>query len=157
MPSFHNDPLPLNLAEASILNDPRAIVVTEACAPFQIAHVNDSWEQLCGYTLDEIKGQTLACIQGPETEKEDMTNFLGRLLEVGEGKEKGVDHAANINADMGTVLTNYTKQGRKFHNRLRMGPLTDHGGNVTHFVGVLCEVQDHYYTDDDGRANRIQL
>jgi hypothetical protein len=68
MPSFHNDPLPLNLAEASILNDPRAIVVTEACAPFQIAHVNDSWEQLCGYTLDEIKGQTLACIQGPETD-----------------------------------------------------------------------------------------
>jgi len=165
MPSFHNDPLPLNLAEASILNDPRAIVVTEACAPFQIAHVNNSWEQLCGYTLDEIKGQTLACIQGPETEKKDMTDFLGRLLEVGE--EKGVDHAANINANMGTVLTNYTKHGRKFYNRLRMGPLTDHGGNVTHFVGVLCEVQDHKegaaaaighnYNDDDGRGNMMRM
>ena len=37
----------------------------------------------------------------------------------------------------GVVLTNYTKNGRRFRNHLRVGPL-DEGL----FVGVLREIQD---------------
>jgi hypothetical protein len=47
--------------------------------------------------------------------------------------------------DAGTVLVNYNKDGRKFHNRLRACPLTEASQNngrevITHFLGVLVEV-----------------
>jgi PAS domain S-box-containing protein len=126
-PMFQEQPLPRNLAEASIPNDPRAIVITEAEMPFRIVSVNDSWEQLCGYTRSECKGKTLGCIQGPETNKAAVTALMAQLLK---GEEAG------------TVLTNYNKNGRKFHNRLRVGPLKNDNGKITHFIGVLKEVNE---------------
>jgi PAS domain S-box len=124
---LHEQPLPRNLVEASIPDDPRAIVITETEMPFRIVSVNDSWEQLCGYTRSECKGMTLGCIQGPETNKAAVTALMAQLLK---GEEAG------------TVLTNYNKNGRKFHNRLRVGPLKNDSGKITHFIGVLKEVNE---------------
>jgi len=40
-------------------------------------------------------------------------------------------------------LTNYTKEGREFRNRIRVGPLYDASGeHITHFVGVLEELKE---------------
>lgn len=124
---LHDGPLPNTLADALRLDDPRAIVVTEAQAPFRIVSVNPAWENLCGFTLNECHGQTLRCIQGPETNASAVTALMSQLLR---GEEAG------------TVLTNYTKTGRKFQNRLRVKPLKDEFSRITHFVGVLREVMD---------------
>eukprot|EP00557_Chaetoceros_sp_GSL56_P004922 CAMPEP_0176492936 /NCGR_PEP_ID=MMETSP0200_2-20121128/9285_1 /TAXON_ID=947934 /ORGANISM="Chaetoceros sp., Strain GSL56" /LENGTH=377 /DNA_ID=CAMNT_0017890573 /DNA_START=251 /DNA_END=1384 /DNA_ORIENTATION=+ len=124
---FQEQPLPRSLAEAIIPNDPRAIVITEAEMPFRIVSVNDSWEHLCGFSRKECKGMTLGCIQGPETNKAAVTALMAQLLK---GEEAG------------TVLTNYSKAGRKFHNRLRVGPLKNDSGKITHFIGVLKEVHE---------------
>lgn len=127
-PGFSDeDPLPRNLAEASLPGDPRAIVITEAHMSYRIVSVNDSWENLCGYSQDECKGDTLACIQGPETNTDAVTSLMSNLMK---GEEDG------------TFLTNYAKDGRKFHNRLRVGPLRNDSGKITHFVGVLKEVNE---------------
>ncbi len=141
---FHEGPLPHTLAEASVANDPRAIVVTEAQVPFRIKMVNDSWEKLCGYTMNECQDKTLACLQGPETNKAAVTALMSQLMN---GEEAG------------TVLTNYTKLGRKFHNRLRVGPLKNHSGEVTHFVGVLCEVNEkgEHFLPEDGHASQMAM
>jgi PAS domain S-box-containing protein len=120
-------PLPQNLFEATIPQDPRAIVVTEATVPFRIVSVNDTWEKLCGYTPNECRGKTLKIIQGPETNESAITNLMSKLLK---GEEAG------------TLLTNYDKNGRKFLNRLRVGPLKNQLGQITHFVGVLKEVSE---------------
>jgi len=124
---LHEAPLPGTLADALNLNDPRAIVVTEANAPFRIVSVNPAWEHLCGFTLNECHGQTLKCIQGPETNTSAITALMSQLLR---GEEAG------------TVLTNYNKTGRKFQNRLRVKPLKDEFSRITHFVGVLREIVD---------------
>ncbi len=141
---FHEGPLPHTLAEASVTNDPRAIVITEAQVPFRISMVNDSWEKLCGYTLDECQGETLACLQGPETNKSAVTALMSQLMN---GEEAG------------TVLTNYTKLGRKFHNRLRVGPLKNHSGEITHFVGILCEVNEkgEHFLPEDGHTSKMTM
>ena len=131
----HEEPLPHNLQEASIADDPRAIVITESKVPFRIVSVNRSWEELCGYTQSECSGRTLECIQGPETNKSAVTALMSQLMR---GEEAG------------TLLTNYDKGGRKFHNRLRVGPLKNDCGEVTHFVGVLKEVNElgeHFEAD----------
>ena len=125
---FHEAPLPHNLLEATLPNDTRAVVITEAQMPFRIISVNDSWEKLCGYTQNQCRGMSLECIQGPETNQSAVASLMAHLLK---GEEAG------------TLLTNYSKDGRKFHNRLRVGPLKNDSGMITHFVGVLKEVNEH--------------
>ena len=65
-------------------------------------------------------------LQGPETDRSAVTAVVSTLLR---GEQAGV------------VLTNYTKDGRPFRNRLRVGPLMD-GDKITHFIGVLQEIHD---------------
>ncbi len=136
----HEDPLPTNMEEATVANDDRAIVITEAVLPFKIVNVNSAWEGLCGYTKDECNGQTLKCIQGPETNQAAVTALMSQLLR---GEEAG------------TVLVNYRKDGSKFLNRLRVGTLRDDNNAVTHFVGVLKEVKE--MTDHFNGASRIMV
>ncbi len=131
--SFRNKtrPLPNTISdiEASKLDqDARAIVVTETKNPFRVTQVNSSWEALCGYQREECKGRPLgSLLNGPETDKMAATALVSKLLS---GEEAGV------------ILTNYTKNGRKFRNYVRVGPVVDEMGKTINFVGVLKEVVD---------------
>ena len=121
-------PLPTTLHEATQINDDRAIVITEATVPFKIVRVSSAWEGLCEYTQDEAKGHTLGeLLQGPETDAGAATALVDKLMH---GEEAGA------------VLTNYAKGGRKFQNRIRVGTLKNQHNRVTHFVGVLKEIQE---------------
>jgi PAS domain S-box-containing protein len=122
----NEDPLPTSLEEIHANpQDPRAIVVTSAHAPFDVVDVNDAWVGLCGYSREESRNQSLAkLLQGPETDQDVLQNFM-KLLREGQ--------------QVSTVVTNYTKEGRKFRNRVRAAPLRDHG-EITHFVGILQEI-----------------
>lgn len=51
-------PLPSNLDDA-LRPTRRAIVITEAKAPFHIFNVNEAWEELCGFKYIECSGKTL--------------------------------------------------------------------------------------------------
>jgi PAS domain S-box-containing protein len=123
-----NAPLPKTMDDA-LRPTRRAIVITEAKKPFRVFDVNRAWEDLCGYSYVESKGKTLgSLLRGPETDQLAATSLIAKLLQ-------GEDEA-------GTTLVNYTKSGRCFQNRIRVGPLKDaESSHVTHFVGVLQEVQ----------------
>jgi len=100
-------------------------VVTEAVEPFRIQHVNAAWTDLCGYTLDEVRGETLAVIQGRDTDLAEVVQLVAAVRAKGEGE---------------AVLVNYAKGGVPFINRIRVQPLRDETGRVTHMVGVLEDV-----------------
>mmetsp|Transcript_71271 Transcript_71271/g.199877 ORF Transcript_71271/g.199877 Transcript_71271/m.199877 type:complete len:238 (-) Transcript_71271:167-880(-) len=119
-------PLPRTMEDA-LRSSSRAIVVTENTRPFRVCDVNKAWENLCGFSYVESKGRSLGeLLKGPETDQLAVTSLLSQLLR---GEEAT------------TVLTNYTKDGRKFRNRLHAGPLYNEEGEISHFVGVLQEVQ----------------
>ncbi|KAL7563197.1 hypothetical protein ACA910_014472 [Epithemia clementina (nom. ined.)] len=119
-------PLPKTLKDVRSARN-RAIVVTEAVAPFRVVDVNGAWENLCGYTCLESKGKSLGeLLRGPETDQLAATGLIANLLK---GEEAG------------TVLINYAKDGRRFRNRVRVGPLYNDGNQVSHFVGVLQELK----------------
>jgi PAS domain S-box-containing protein len=122
--------LPKTLEDALRPSTKRAIVVTETTKPFRICNVNKAWENLCGYAFVESKGRSLgSLLKGEETDQLAVSALLNQLMR---GEEAT------------TVLTNYTKQGRKFRNRLHVGPLYENRNSdqPTHFVGVLKEVAD---------------
>jgi PAS domain S-box-containing protein len=118
--------LPRTLSDA-LHPTPRAVVITEPTNSFRIVNVNKAWEGLCEYTHVESHGKSLgALIQGPETDQMALTALMAKLLQ-GETAT--------------TILTNYTKSGRKFQNRLSVGPLyDDETGKLSQFVGILQEV-----------------
>ena len=119
IPSYK--PLPKNME--SVKREKRlAIVVTEMNPPFRIVHVNSVWEDLCGWTQEECRGKTLSVLQGQETDLGSVTSLISKILN---GEEGGI------------VLTNYTKDGRRFRNHLRVGPMED-----GLFVGALREIHD---------------
>jgi PAS domain S-box-containing protein len=121
--------LPKTLADV-VRQKSRAIVVTETKKPFRIVDVNACWEGLCGYSFTEARGKTLgSLLQGPDTNAVAATGLIAHLL--------------NGEQEAGAVLTNYTKGGRRFFNRIRVGPIVDASGSVTHFVGVLEELKDY--------------
>jgi PAS domain S-box-containing protein len=125
----HRDeqPLPQTLQDALSNDDPRAIVVTEAEAPFRVVEVNDAWIALRGFTKEEARHHSLSMIQGPDTNSTAVESMVELLL-AGERAE--------------TLVTNYTKMGRKFYNHVRAGPIFNADQKITHFVGILEEVTE---------------
>lgn len=121
------EPLPQTLQDAVSEDDRRAIVVTEAEAPFRVVEVNDAWIALCGYTKQEARHHSLSMIQGPDTNNTELKSMV-QLLLAGQRAE--------------TLVTNYTKMGRKFYNHVRAGPIFNADKKITHFVGVLEEVTE---------------
>jgi PAS domain-containing protein len=120
-------PLPQQWEEAIRYQTSRAIVITENVRPFRIVHVNTAWENLCGYTKKEAYKQSLgSLLHGPETDIATITSMLFPLLHM-------TNQTNTLPIESGAVVTNYTKDGRRFRNRVRIGPLfgnNDHDNNV---------------------------
>ncbi len=117
-----------NTLEDALQDSKDARVVTSATRPFVIEHVNDAWVRLCGFSADEAVGKTLACLQGPLSERDEITKI--------------VDQAARGHA-YSALITNYTKQGQRFQNFLRVVPLVrgNDDAQPSHMLGVLQDVQ----------------
>ena len=102
------------------------IVITDNRLPGNpIVFVNEAFENLTGYTKEEILNRNCRFLQGSDT------NQLG--LEVirkatSEGKPCRVD------------LRNYRKEGTLFWNELSVAPICNQIGEVTHFVGIQKDI-----------------
>ena len=59
--------------------------------------------------------------------------------------------------EAGALLTNYTKDGRKFRNNIRVRPIMDEMGKTVNFVGVLREVKDEGKFVNDGGGRKMEL
>lgn len=128
----HARPLPSSIRDvisSKLDEDDRAIVITDTKNPYRIVAVNTAWEHLCGYSREECKGRSVGrVLQGPETDMSPVTAMIGKLLQ---GDQAGA------------ILTNYTKEGRKFQNEIRVGPIFDEMGKTVNFVGILREVEEY--------------
>lgn len=139
-------PLPKSIYQISpskLDRDARAIVVTDSKNPYNIVAVNTSWENLCGYSREECQGHSLGpLLQGPETDMDNVMGLVSKLL---------TDQAGEA------ILTNYTKNGRKFQNRVRVGPIKDEMGKTVNFVGVLQEMAESEASRNVSSGGKMQL
>jgi hypothetical protein len=82
--------------------------------PFPVTDVNDLWLHVCGFsTREEIVGQTMRIIQGPETERDRVDGLMTHVRR---------------RQPFSTVLTNYTKTRQPFRNELRVEPVDSSDG-----------------------------
>lgn len=118
----------------------------------QIQWVNESFERLTGYTLQEVKGKRPGqVLQGPETDKETV-QFIREKLR----KKEPV--SANI--------LNYNKFGRSYWIELNIEPIFDNEGNHTGFIAIQNDITEKkkaldrinqlvYFLDESSEAVQV--
>jgi diguanylate cyclase (GGDEF)-like protein/PAS domain S-box-containing protein len=144
----------LRVRERAIYSSVNAIVIT-CCKNDKnlIEYVNPAFEQMTGYTLAEIKGQD------PRFMRIDGSDV---------DEHRRIHEALKKKESVQAILRNARKNGDVFWNDLRIDPVSNIDGEVTHFVGVMKDITEalhyerllHHLAHHDpltGLANRTLL
>lgn len=124
--------LNLRIRDRALFSSVNAIVIT-CCKPGEhvIEYVNPAFEQMTGYALHEIKGRDprFMRVEGCEVHEH------ARIREALQRRES-----------VHSVLRNARKNGEIYWIDLRIDPVVNIDGEVTHFVGVINDVTQarHY-------------
>ncbi len=138
----------LKAAALDVADD--GIVISDATRPdAPIVYVSPSFERLVGYSAEEILGTNCRMVQGPGTDRETVKQIAIALQQ---GK-----------VFQGEIL-NYRKDGTPFWNFLRIAPIRDASGRVTHHVGTQSDVtelhlsreREHELRDTVAHAARVR-
>ena len=90
-----------------------------------IVQVNRAFETITGYSAVEAVGKNCRYLQGSDRLQPEIAQIRAALAE---------GRACTV------TLRNYRRDGTMFHNALRLEPLRDDAGNLTHFVGLIRDV-----------------
>ncbi|WLI90204.1 EAL domain-containing protein [Massilia sp. R2A-15] len=124
--------LGLLLRERAIFSSVNAIVIT-CCKDheYPIEYVNPAFEQTTGYTLQEVKGRDprFMRVEGCDVHEHER-----------------IHEALKRHESVHAIVRNARKNGDIFWNDLRIDPVVNNHGEVTHFVGVINDITEakHY-------------
>ncbi|WP_195908458.1 bifunctional diguanylate cyclase/phosphodiesterase [Novosphingobium sp. Gsoil 351] len=90
-----------------------------------IVHVNPAFEAITGYPAVEAMGKNCRYLQGSDRLQPEIAEIRTALVE---GREASV------------TLRNYRRDGTMFRNALRLVPVRDGSGDLTHFIGLVRDV-----------------
>ena len=90
-----------------------------------LVYVNPAFEQLTGYSADEILYQDCRFLQGEDTNLDAV---------------KMIRHAIDDQAPVRSVLKNYRKDGSVFWNELSVTPFYDQVEQITYYIGIQKDV-----------------
>jgi PAS domain S-box-containing protein len=92
-----------------------------------IVYANEVFEEMTGYSRDEILGRNCRFLQGDDREQSAVDQIRAALAE-----KRPIE----------VTLRNYRKDGTLFYNRLMIRPLMDPDGNVIYYLGVQYDVTE---------------
>jgi PAS domain S-box-containing protein len=92
-----------------------------------IVFCNEAFQTLSGYDRSEIIGRNCRFLQGPDTNREQVTK---------------VRQAIDAQTDIAVDLLNYRKDGSTFWNALYLSPVRNDAGKVVFFFASQLDVTD---------------
>jgi PAS domain S-box-containing protein len=102
------------------------IVIADASSrDLPLVYANAAFLRLTGYALEEVLGRNCRFLQGAGTDRSQVQPLRRRLV---------------AGRDVQTVLLNYRRDGSAFWNELRISPVTDTAGRITHYIGNQLDV-----------------
>jgi PAS domain S-box-containing protein len=121
----------LKLLESVITNTKDSVLITEA-EPFdepgpRIIYVNEAFTKMTGYSAEEVIGKSPRMLQGPNSNKEELSN-LGKALKNWEPYE--------------ITTINYKKSGEEFWVNFTVTPVADDKGWFTHWIAIERDVTE---------------
>jgi PAS domain S-box-containing protein len=118
----------LEMRDRAIQAVSQGIVITDCNQPDgHIIYASPGFERLTGYTQAEVLGRNCRFMQGPETDP-NAVSVLRTAIRHGESST--------------VELLNYRRDGTEFWCEVRISPLHDATGQVTHFVGTIADVSE---------------
>ncbi|GAB4519274.1 MAG: hypothetical protein OHK0046_27880 [Anaerolineae bacterium] len=116
----------LHIYEQMIQASSSSMVLVDALAPdMPIVFVNAAFERSTGYTRSEVMGLNCRFLHGADNQQPDLLVLRQAL------KQQQPCLA---------TVRNYRKDGSMFWNELRISPVRNTEGKVTHFIGVQNDV-----------------
>eukprot|EP00559_Dactyliosolen_fragilissimus_P004004 CAMPEP_0184856860 /NCGR_PEP_ID=MMETSP0580-20130426/2037_1 /TAXON_ID=1118495 /ORGANISM="Dactyliosolen fragilissimus" /LENGTH=1118 /DNA_ID=CAMNT_0027352121 /DNA_START=102 /DNA_END=3458 /DNA_ORIENTATION=+ len=102
-------------------------VMTLAERPYTIVQVNRQWEEMTGWTADEVVGKaSCQILQGQQTSKHEIQELMSSV---------------RLKRPAYSVLTNYVKEtGKVFRNFLAVYPLST-DSKISHYVGFTVHIE----------------
>ena len=110
----------------------RAILIADARGPDNpTVFVNRAFEQMTGYSADEVLGRNCRFLQNGDRDQPDLDKI-----------REAVRTATPVRAK----VRNYRTDGSLVWNELDIAPIRDEDGAVTHFIGVHKDITDRKQT-----------
>lgn len=116
----------LQLLQFALDQTATGIVIADAQQPdHPLIYANAAFQQITGYTPDDYLGRNCRFLQGPESDEQSV-GVMRQAVHTGQPCR--------------VVVRNYRKDGTSFWNELRLSPVRDPGGRLTHFVGLQNDI-----------------
>lgn len=118
----------LNILLRAVESSLTGVVISDCNQPdMPLIYVNPSFTELTGYSLDECVGKNCRFLQGPETDQEEVDKIRA---------------AIKYGNNCTVTILNYRKDGTTFWNELRISPVFDDNGQLTHFIGIQNDITE---------------
>jgi diguanylate cyclase (GGDEF)-like protein/PAS domain S-box-containing protein len=101
------------------------MIVDVSMAERAIVYANPAFQQITGYTPDEVIGRDPRFLQGAGNDHPEMNEIHSAVRDLREGR---------------AVVRNYRKDGKPFWNELSMAPVREADGRVKYFIGILNDI-----------------
>lgn len=113
----------LSLLSKAIENSPAGVVITDAEA--NIKYINKRYEEITGYTLQELFGRNSRLLKSGSTPAEVYAELWNNLID---GKEWNGE------------LINKRKNGELYWEKALISPMIDAKGHTTHYVAIKEDI-----------------
>ena len=120
----------------AVEHSPASVVITDKDG--RIEYVNPKFEEITGYTLDEIRGQNPRVLKSGEMTQAVYSN-LWKTITAG-GTWQGEFH-------------NKKKDGGLYWEAASISPIRQSNGDITHFVAVKEDITEKKQAEDNLRAS----
>jgi PAS domain S-box-containing protein len=130
----------LRQLQRAVEQSPASVVITDTDG--RIEYVNPHFTQLTGYTLEEALGQNPRILKTGHTPREAYAELWQTLAA---GREW---HGEFLNRK---------KNGELYWEDAHIGPVTDGGGHITHYVAVKEDITERKRTEAELQQSRARL
>ena len=128
-------PEDFNILAMALESTNSGVVITDyRQADNPIIFCNHAFENLTGYSREEVTGRNCRFLQGDDL-------LQDALIQLSEAVKNG--------APVTVELRNYQKNGTMFWNELSIAPVRDPEGTVTHFIGIQTDITRKKMTETD--------
>jgi len=107
-----------------------------------LIYVNEQYEQATGYSKDEAVGRNCRFLQGEQTSDAPVEQ---------------IREAIAANEEVSVELRNYRKDGTEFWNQVKIAPVFDGSGTLTHFAGYQQDITERVIDKQQLEAQNERL